>query len=76
MGLIKKWTFDVTKKFDFGGGIINFAFYTPVPAIEINTGQFKNPNYKKVEKHSNYYFYSDDKLKIVTSKVDTPELLS
>ena len=63
MGLIEKWTFDFTKKFDFGGGIINFAFYTPVPAIEINTGHFKNPNYKKVEKHSNYYFYWDDRLK-------------
>ena len=54
---------DFTTEFDFGGGMINFTFYTPVPAIEIKTGQFKNLNYKKLEEHSNYYFYSDDKLK-------------
>lgn len=54
---------DFTKKFDFGGGMMNFTIYSPVPAIEIKTGKFKNPNYKKVEDHSKYYFYSDDKLK-------------
>jgi hypothetical protein len=54
---------DSTKKFDFGGGIMNFTFYSLVSAIKIKTERIKNPNYKKVEDYSKYYFYLDDKLK-------------
>lgn len=57
--------------FKFGGGRFNYLEYCPVPAINLENGNFENVNYL-IEKNNSkydYYFNSNLKGKSETGKV-------
>ena len=47
----------------YGGGMMNFKYNCPAPAIEKTTGEFKIVNHKDKSLHDYYDFYTDDTLK-------------
>ncbi len=54
---------DFKTTFDYGGGRSDFQVNCPVPAINTETGQFENINYKVEKDNLKYKFYSDKELK-------------
>ncbi len=62
---------DFENEFRFGGNRFDFKTNCPVPAINIETGEFVNINYKELEKDSAYLFYSDEKLKDINNNSNT-----
>ena len=51
------------KTFQYGGNRADFQTNFPVPAINIETGEFENINYKTEIHNPKYKFYSDHELK-------------
>ena len=45
--------------FKYGGNRFDYKTNCPVPAINIETGEFENVNYEIEKNNSKYKFYSD-----------------
>ena len=52
-----------TRKFKFGGNMLDFEYNCPVPVLNTKTGNFQNINYLKQKDNPRYKFYSDIELK-------------
>lgn len=52
-----------SNSFDYGGNMINYKKYCPVPAINTETLEFEIVNYVEEKDNLNYIFYSDEFLK-------------
>jgi hypothetical protein len=54
---------DFKRTFNYGGNKFDFKVNCPVPAMNVETGQFENINYKIEKNNSKYKFYSNKELK-------------
>lgn len=62
---------DFENTFKYGGNRFDYQTNCPVPAINIETGEFENVNYKTEKNNPKYKFYSDKELKADNEEKNT-----